>query len=262
MSLWKGVTAVDRPTVFRYDFAGHPLRYHFHYPLTRYRFLPLPVAVVGENYDLCVTEELLKLGQKAFSDSTYDDYVEYRCLLELTSRALLRYDRTIFHAVSFIWNGKAFLLTAPSGVGKTTQYMNWQRLFPGEIEMISGDMPVLVGREDGSIEVWPSPWNGKERIRSQRHAQLGGIVLLEQAEVDEIRMLTAQEAVVPLLLQFVASPVTREEILDLTSFLERLIGAAPVWKLRNRGGDVSTALLRLTLEGSLADGGDRTHGTL
>ena len=37
-------------------------------------------------------------------------------------------------------------------------------MFPDEITMISGDMPVLERREDGTVWAHPSPWNGKEKI--------------------------------------------------------------------------------------------------
>ena len=153
--------------VYQMEYAGHPVTCRFLYPQTRYFFRPLPIRVEGVESDLCVTPELIELGRNFLESDSSDPYVEYRCLIELTGRWLLRFGCCIFHSVSFVWRDRAWLLTAPSGVGKTTQFLNWQRLFPGEITMISGDMPVIEAREDGSVWAHPSAWNGKEKLSSR-----------------------------------------------------------------------------------------------
>ena len=234
--------------VYQMTVAGHPLRYAFLYPKTRYMMRPLPRPVEGDEVDVRVPPENIELGRNFLTPDSSDDYVEYRCLIELTARALLRYGCSIFHAASFVWKDRAWLLTGPSGVGKTTQYFNWQRLFPGEITMISGDMPVLEAREDGSVWVHPSSWNGKEDLRSRRSAPLGGLILLEQGRENRIAPLSPADAVAPVYKQFVALPDTEEEILRLTRLEDRLLRAAPAWKLVNLGDEASTLLLRSTLE--------------
>ena len=236
--------------VYQMNIAGHPLRYAFLYPATRYKLHPWPRPVEGERFDIRVTPEKIALGRNFLTPDLSDEYVEYRCLIELTARALLRYGCSIFHAASFVWRDRAWLLTGPSGVGKTTQYNNWQRLFPGEITMISGDMPVLEARDDGSVWVHPSSWNGKENLSSGLSAPLGGLVLLEQGRENRIAPLSPAEGVAPVFKQFMALPETEEEILLLTQLEDRLLRAAPAWKLVNLGDDASTRLLRRTLEQS------------
>lgn len=237
-------------TVFQMLVAGYPLRYAFLYPRTRMKLRPLPLPVEGEEADVRVPPEKIELGRNFLTADSSDDYVEYRCLIELTARALLRYGCSIFHAVSFVWRDRAWLLTGPSGVGKTTQYFNWQRLFPGEITMISGDMPVLEAQDDGSVRIHPSSWNGKEDLHSALSAPLGGLILLEQGRENRIAPLPPRDAVGPVYKQFMALPETEEEILQLTRLEDRLLRAAPVWKLVNLGDEASTLLLRRTLEQS------------
>ena len=120
--------------------------------------------------------------------------------------------------------------------------------------MISGDMPILESREDGSVWVHPSSWNGKEKLCGAESAPLGGLVLLEQGKDDWIVPLSAQEGLVPLLQQFMVFPETEEEILRIAGLLERMLLMAPHWKMVNRGGDASTRLLRETLEQLWAKG--------
>ena len=180
------------------------------------------------------------------SDST-NSYVEFKALIPLTAKVILIHHCCIFHSVSFVWQGRAWLLTAPSGTGKTTQYQNWQQLFPGEITMISGDMPILEARNDGTVCVHPSPWNGKEKIGHMIHAPLGGIILLEQGDENIISPLSPEEAVIPLFMQFIVRPDTEEEIRSLAGILDLMLRTVPVWKLVNRGDRDSTVLLRETI---------------
>ena len=49
-------------------------------------------------------------------------YVEYCELCPAISSAITVFDRIVFHAVSFIWKDRAWLITAPSGTGKSTHY--------------------------------------------------------------------------------------------------------------------------------------------
>ena len=193
------------------------------------------------------TEREIEQVRPLLPPNAKEAYVEYRCLIELTAKALLRYDCCIFHSTSFVWQGRAFLLTAPSGTGKTTQYFNWQRLFPGEITMISGDMPVLERREDGSLWAHPTSWNGKENIGNRICAPVAGIVLLEQGNENRIRPLPARDAVMPFFEQFIVRPETEAEILALARLMDQMLRKVPCFKFVNLGDDASTVLLRETL---------------
>ena len=119
-------------------------------------------------------------------------------------------------------------------------------------------MPLLEQRDDGSVWVHPTHWNGKESVGSSAFAPLGGIVLLEQGGENRMARMTAREALIPLLDQFCAEPETEEEIRTLFGLLEKLLCDTPVWKLVNRGDAESTLLLRDTI--AQMTGGD--HGAI
>ncbi len=232
--------------VYEREYAGHRLRFAFVHPSTRLFFDPTLCPVSGDP-DILATEERIEGARGKLPEEAKIGYVENQTLIGLAGQALLRYGCCIFHAVSFILDDGAYLLAAPSGTGKSTQYFNWQRLHPGEIRMISGDMPVLEQREDGSVWVHPSNWNGKEKIGGKDPAWLCGVVLLEQGKENRILRLAPKDAIPPLFRQFVADLDTEEEIRSLASLLERMLLAAPVWKLVNLGDDASTELLRREL---------------
>lgn len=182
-----------------------------------------------------------------------NEYVEYRSLIGLTAQALLRYDCCIFHCVSFVWRGYAWLLAAPSGVGKTTQYFNWCNAHPDEITMISGDMPVLERRDDGSIWAHPSSWNGKENIGSRLSTPVGGVVLLERGKQNVLNCPPVSELLMPIFRQFIVRPDTVEEVLALVRLLNQMFRALPFWKLINLGDAASTELLRDAFSQRLAE---------
>ena len=233
--------------IFKAEYAGHIIRFKFLCPETRYMFIPKLSSEESDCYDITTSYELLEEAKKYLPEGSRDAYIEYRVMLPLTSQELLKYDCCIFHAVSFIWENKAWLLTAPSGTGKTTQYLNWERLFPNEIKMISGDMPVLELKNDGTIWANPSSWNGKEDIGNQLSAPIAGIVILEQGEKNCISLLSAKDAVGTFFKQFIVRPVTDEQIYALARLIDRMLRSIPCFKMVNCGDDFSTALLRKTL---------------
>ena len=251
--------------IYQTEYAGRAVRYRFLTPGARAWFGPWAYRVDCEDCDVYVTPERLQLARdllqqdlqrRSLPDPGYSDqYVEFRTLTELSAHPLIRTGCCFFHAASFLWRGRAWLLSGPSGVGKSTQFLNWQRLHPGEVSVICGDMPVLERREDGIVWVWPSPWNGKERLgdRHSPSAPLGGLVLLEQGAENTIVPINAHEAIPALFRQFILSPDTEQEILELASLMDSLLRSAPVWKLTNRGDDDSTELLRQTLKGGFHD---------
>lgn len=231
-------------TIFETAYAGHPIRYELTYPAARYQFHPPLRPSEASAPDVRLSRELLAAGRALLPPGSSDGYVEFRCLIEPTARSLLRFGCTLFHAVAFVLCGRAILLTAPSGVGKTTQFLNWQRLHPGETAVINGDKPLLECRSDGQIVVHTSPWRGKEQFTGACTAPLGGVVLLARGDENRIASLSAREAAAPLMMQFLACPETEAEIRALTAILDQMLRTCPVLQLTNRGDDASTELLR------------------
>ena len=234
--------------VFELTFGAHRVRYAFRYPKTRWRFRKYIRSSQSETYDVLASPAKLEEVRRVLPVDSPDDYVEYQALIGLTSHALLRQNCCIMHAVSFMWMGHAWLLSAPSGTGKTTQYRNWQQLYPDEISMICGDKPVLEADNGKRITVHSSPWNGKENYGTRgMSVPLGGIVFLEQGSENRIAPLAPKDAVPLLLRQLMVRPDTEEEIPAVSCMADRTLSNVPVWKMTNLGDAASTELLRSTL---------------
>lgn len=171
-------------------------------------------------------------------------YAEYVYILEDITRCILPYRRSLFHSVAIRYNGGAFLLAGPSGIGKSTQYKNLLRLYGEKIEIINGDKPVLYFPEEGPVMVYPSPWMGKEDWGDAGlSAPLRGIVCLEQNEENNIERLSVGESVLPVYRQFLYLPESREAVNQICDYEEILLGNTPVWRMSNKGDPASSRML-------------------
>ena len=245
--------ACEDSQVYQAEYAGIPVGYRFRYPLTRMLFWDrMKPADAGTPF-IEVSEDTIEKGREQFPEDTPPEHIEFKALIDLTSRVLLSSAPVcVFHAVAVSAFGKAWLITAPSGVGKTTQLKNWRLMKDvPEVGVISGDMPVLERLPDGQVLVHPSPWNGKEGFRGAPAAPLCGIVCLERTgprEDNLIRRIDSKERLDRCLGQFVCRPETETQVRNFARLADAVLGGVPVWLLRNRGDAESTALMIKTIK--------------
>lgn len=196
---------------------------------------------------LSVPNKLLEQLKGMNCQSVMQPADEYFLLHLVVSNALLPFNRCVFHGTAFLWHDKAWLFSAPSGTGKTTQYRQWRRLYRDEVKIINGDKPILQFCDDGTIMVHPSPWKGKERMASMLKAPLGGIIYLQQGKENTIERMDSLEAAEPIYRQFLYMPETEEAVRRVCRMEDKLLRNIPVWKLVNKGDAQSAELTHHTL---------------
>jgi len=224
--------------------AGLPLRLRLEHAETAAYFEPYTLPDADADVDLYVTAEDFARDGGPLSDAP-GAFQEYSLLVAASSRCLLRHGRVVYHGVAVKLGGRAWLITAPSGTGKTTQYKWLKTLYREKVSLICGDKPILERRGE-RVYVHPSPWPGKERFPGGPGGALAGIVLLEQAQENTVSRLTAREAVFPLFREFLYVPEMEEEAREVGRMAEAML-RLPVWKLRNRGDEASARLLYETV---------------
>jgi len=97
------------------------------------------------------------------------------------SEAMPAIGRMMTHGVALTYEGRSYIFTAESGVGKSTHAFLWQKyLGADKVHIINGDKPILRFCEDGAILAYGSPWSGKEHLDENVSAPLGGICLLRR----------------------------------------------------------------------------------
>lgn len=107
----------------------------------------------------------------------YESIVAYRKIAE----RLPEYDAFLFHGSVIAMNGKAYIITASSGVGKTTHTRLWLSEFAGEASILNGDKPI-VRIIDGKAYACGTPWKGKEGYGKNEILPVEGIAFLTRAE--------------------------------------------------------------------------------
>ncbi len=203
---------------------------------------PLPARCSAE-----VTAEALSAAVPHYPVGESHEYIEFMELSLAVSDALIPFSRVLFHGTAFLWKEKAWIFSAHSGTGKTTQYLLWKLLFGDEIRILNGDKPFLSFQDNGRILVHSSPWMGKENMGQLASAPLGGIILLRQGQENHIQRIGAKEAAVPLFTQFMFSRLTPADVGAVCALEEQLLNTTPLWLLTNKGDEASARLCRNTL---------------
>lgn len=105
-------------------------------------------------------------------------------------RPLLHYGRLILHASAVIYHERAYLFTAPSGGGKSTQAEIWEHALHAKV--INGDKVVLYDNGTNLI-AYGSPIAGSSGIYRNISAPVAAIIQLEKGPKNTITPLTMQE---------------------------------------------------------------------
>lgn len=227
--------------------AGVEVPLAFRFPETRKHFQDYICPITRDTAPLYVEDDLWFRLSDVEREEFPGPWTEFYQLTGLVSRFLLNYQRCVYHGVAILWRGLAWIITAPSGTGKTTQLRLWQELFGDEMEVINGDKPVIECREDETVWVYPSPWNGKESYSGTKSGRLAGIIVLEQADHNEIYRLNLRSSMIPIYRQFLYYADYEDEIRAAGQMLGVVLRNIPVWKLSNLGDEASAELTHNTL---------------
>lgn len=210
------------------------------------KYVPMFVPYIVQDeipaFHVEVPGEAIAGLRDVYPNNPSDSHIEMMELCPVISDSLLPYGRCFFHGCAFQWNGKAYIFIAPSGTGKSTQFLLWKLVYGNEIRILNGDKPVLEFRQDDSIWVHPSPWQGKENVGRMESAKLGGLIYLQKSQENHIERMTAKEAVLPVLRQFLFSATSGRDVLSVCAMEEKLLTKVPVWRLDNRGDEASAIL--------------------
>lgn len=143
-------------------------------------------------------------------------------------RLLLPFHRVILHASAVIYQGNAYVFTAPSGMGKSTQADIWSREFGAEI--INGDK-VILSLEEGGVTAHGGPAAGSSGIHKNICAPVAAIMLLEKAEKNRIEYENETTDFFALYSESVKSTADPEFNRALLPEIEKIVKNVPVARL-------------------------------
>lgn len=154
----------------------------------------------------------------------------------------------VLHSASFLYQGKAWLFSAPSGTGKSTHTNLWKELH--QVPLLNGDLNLLAVK-DGKPVIHGIPWCGTSEIRDKETYPLGGIILLRQAEEDRVEELSPDVQRL-FILQRLISPSWTPRMLDCNlQLIDKLIPQIYVARLHCTKNASAVNVMKAGIDGYL-----------
>ena len=149
------------------------------------------------------------------------------------STALLSYDTFLMHGSVVSTDGQGFMITAASGVGKTTRTDLWIKNIPGSI-VVNGDKPFIRIAEE-AVYVYGTPWCGKEGWNNNVRVPLHSVFILERAddEADSVKRLSFGEAFMAFYQQ-VYRPQNSGDMIKTLHLLKAMEGKVKFYRFRSK----------------------------
>ena len=145
-------------------------------------------------YTITMTKEDLENEASNSSDGKVYVNEEISALYRKIADLLVEDGVIVFHSSAISVDGQGFLITARSGVGKSTHAKNLSDYIGGSFKYINDDKPLLKVN-DNDVIVFSSPWNGKERRGNNISAPLKAILFLSRGDTNSYRKIVNKEEI-------------------------------------------------------------------
>ncbi|MBR5011674.1 MAG: hypothetical protein IKY12_03875 [Clostridia bacterium] len=156
-------------------------------------------------------------------------YLERLAILRKVAANILMRGGFLMHGVAFEYEGKGYIFTAKSGVGKTTHAKLWQEYFGADkVEIINGDKP-LIRKIDGKFYAYGTPWCGKEGYSTNSRMEICNICFITRSEENSIVKLEEEEALARLMAQVMILDST--DLATQFDLIGSVVESIPIYKL-------------------------------
>ncbi len=156
--------------------------------------------------------------------------VEKTAAFRLFAEKLPDFKGVLLHSCLIKVNDKGIAFTAPSGTGKTTHTILWQKLLGERLTIINGDKP-FVRFLDGNLYAYGSPWMGKEHLGCNLKSPLTDICLIERSNINKTEPMNKEEGIM-LLMQQVYMPFDSVMRMKTIELIYRIAEKVNFWKIK------------------------------
>ena len=191
------------------------------------------------DFSVSVLPEDLILEQKLFDEErTYEglepiqmeaDFLEITTVHRKICERIPAYDMFMFHASAIAVDGEAYLFTAISGTGKSTHTRLWREMLGERAVMVNDDKPII-RVQDGTVTVFGTPWNGKQRLGQKISVPVRAVCLLERDRENHIEPISLPE-IYPQILQQMYRPFDPAAMAKSLVLLDRLFDGVRLYRL-------------------------------
>ena len=185
----------------------------------------------GESADVVIRADCYR--PEKYGPNASEDDIAYMESARQFCQELLYRDGLYLHASAVELEGRAYLFSGDSGVGKSTHTRLWRQVFGETAQVINDDKPALRCL-NGMWYAYGTPWCGKDHINRNRKVPLAGICFLKQSEHNTIRRLTSQEVIQRIMSQTMHKFSSMDRLDLMLGHLEKLVEMIPFYELENR----------------------------
>ena len=182
----------------------------------------------------------------ALAERTDEDR-EYICASAAFCCGIIRHGRFFLHASAVVYNGEAYLFSAPSGMGKSTHTALWLKQFPGSY-ILNDDKPVIFPEKEG-ISVWGTPFAGKTDLQVNRGVPLCAICFLKQGRENRIARIPEERAIA-LTLNNTYRPKSSEEMNFLLDMIGKTVEKANLFEMSCRNEPAAAQMSYNAMKGT------------
>ena len=151
------------------------------------------------------------------------------CVMMSYAFATATQDTILIHSSVIRCDGKGYLMTAPSGTGKSTHTRLWRELLGDKVVMINDDKPII-RYIDGDFYVYGTPWMGKHNLGANVRAKLKAICKIRQEKENVIESVSPAEMLVMILNQTLR-PEKLENMDKLLGLIEKMLAKTKLFSL-------------------------------
>ena len=200
------------------------------------------------DYVITMTKEDLENESSNSADGKVYVNEEISALYRRIANIFVNDGIIVFHGSSFMVDGSGFLITARSGVGKSTHSRLLNELIGEDFIYINDDKPLILVND--SVTIYSSPWNGKERRGNNVSAPLKAIMFLSRSETPSFRKIVNKEEIYIKMLSQIYLPKQKDQREKALKIADKLLRKVNFYEI-NVNQDIESA--KMTYERIIKD---------
>ena len=238
--------------------------------MTTIKIAGIPIGIDARyEYTEKYVSEFLTDDQPLFTVSASDEEIENECkisglhvpyqyaehvvMYRKIAERLADFSSIVFHGAILECDGRAYAVTAHSGVGKTTHTRLWLSEFGDRVKILNGDKPIF-RIIDGVTYACSTPWRGKEGYGYNAMLPLGGIAFLARGTVNRARTAKPDDVSMRLMNQIYISKTNVLSISRSMQIADQILSSVPLYELEcNMDPEAAHIAYHAFVEGKTTD---------
>ena len=173
-------------------------------------------------FTVSVSDEDINREREESSTNLHDGYYEFTVAYRKIAERLHEYDAFLFHGCVLDLLGDAYVITAHSGVGKTTHTRLWLSEFSKEVSILNGDKPII-RIIDGVPCACGTPWQGKERYGKNAICPLRGFAFISRGAQNRATPISPSAAVTRFMSQIYLPKGSQNALIKTMRLADRVL---------------------------------------